>query len=153
VISTGSTATADTTAPGVSRFGVTNSPFVVSGAKTPLFGSAAVRRHRKGTTFKYTLSEAATVRIVISQRRPGRRKGMRCVAPRRSLRAKARCTRIIRKGTLVRVSRQGPNSVVFSGRIGSKALSPGSYSATITAADAAKNTSGPKTISFRIVKR
>lgn len=143
----------DTTVPGVSSYGVTNTPFVVGGGSTPMFGSAAARRHKKGTTFRYTLSETATVKIVITQRRSGRRKGIRCVAPRRSLRKKAKCTRFTRKGTLTRTSHQGPNSVGFSGRIGSKALSPGSYSATITATDAAKNTSGPKTISFTIVKR
>jgi hypothetical protein len=145
-------AAADTTAPGVSRFGVTNSPFAVGG-RTPTFGFSAAKKHKKGTTFTYTLSEAATARIVISQRRPGRRQGIRCVAPRRSLRKKARCTIITRKGELTRVSHQGANRVAFSGRIGSKALSPGSYSATITATDAAKNTSGPKTISFTIAKR
>ncbi len=149
--STGNTGGSDTTAPGVSGYGVTNSPFVVGGSSTPTFGFAA--RHKKGTTFRYTLSEAATVRIVISQRRPGRRKGIRCVAPRKTLRKKAKCTMILRKGTLVRVSHQGTNSVAFSGRIGSKALTLGTYSATITATDAAKNTSAPKTISFTIVRR
>jgi len=143
----------DTTAPGVRSFGVLNNPFAVSGAKTPTFGFSAAKKHRKGTAFTYTLSEAATVRIVITQRRSGRRQGIRCVAPRRSLRKKAKCTMIIRKGTLTRVSKAGANRVAFSGRIASKALSPGTYSATITATDTAKNTSGPKTISFKIVKR
>jgi hypothetical protein len=150
--STGSPARADTSAPVVSRFGVTNSPFVVGG-RTPTFGIAARKRHRRGTAFRYTLSERATVRIAISQRRSGRRQGARCVAPRRSLRKKARCTMVVSKGTLTRSSHQGANSVAFSGRIGSKALSPGGYSATITATDPAKNTSGPKTISFTIAKR
>ncbi len=143
----------DTTPPGVSSFGVTNSPFAVGNSSTPLFANSAAKRHKKGTTIRYTLSEAATAKIVISQRRSGRRKGIRCVAPRRSLRKKAKCTRFIRKATLTRVSHQGVNRVAFSGRIRGKALSPGSYSATITATDPAKNTSGPKTISFTIVKR
>jgi hypothetical protein len=60
---------------------------------------------------------------------------------------------VVSKGTLTRSSHQGANSVAFSGRIGSKALSPGRYSATITATDPAKNTSRPKTISFTIAKR
>jgi len=149
----GNTTASDTLAPGVRRFGVLNNPFAVSGARTPTSGFSAKRRARRGTAFTYTLSEAATVRIVITQRRSGRRQGIRCVAPRRSLRKKAKCTRIAPKGTLTRISKLGRNRVAFSGRIGSKALRPGTYSATITATDAAKNTSGPKTISFKIVRR
>ena len=148
---TGSTIALDATAPAVSRFGVTNSPFVVGGGPTPTFGRAA--RHRKGTMFTYTLSEAATVRVVIAQRRPGRRQGSGCVAPRPSLRRKARCIRFVPRGTLTRISKAGANRVGFSGRIGSRALGSGTYTATITATDAAKNTSKPKTISFAIVKR
>jgi hypothetical protein len=143
--------TSDTVAPGVSHFGLTINPFRVGGG-TPIFGSAA-RKHRKGTTFRYTLTEAATVKIAISQRLAGRRKGSRCVAPTRSRRKAKKCTRVLSRGTLTRTSHQGQNSVAFSGRIGSKALRPGNYQATITATDVAKNTSKPKTISFRVVKR
>ncbi len=75
--STGTTTAgaADRSAPGVSRYGVTNSPFAVGGG-TPIFGSAAAKKHKKGTTFKYTLPEAATVTITISQRRAGRRRAL-----------------------------------------------------------------------------
>ncbi|MDQ6805878.1 MAG: FG-GAP-like repeat-containing protein [Actinomycetota bacterium] len=142
------------TAPGVTNYGLTNNPFVVSGSKTPTFGFAAKsRKHKKGTTFRYTLSEAATVQIVISQRRSGRRRGKKCVAPTRSLRKAKKCTRTVSRGTLTRTSHVGKNSVGFSGRIGSKKLSPGSYLATLIATDAAKNASKPRTISFTIVKR
>jgi hypothetical protein len=44
------------------------------------------------------------------------------------------------------------NSLKFSGRIGRRALRPGSYRATITATDAAGNKSRPKTLSFKIVR-
>ena len=143
----------DTSAPGVSGYGLTNNPFVVSGARTPTFGVAAVRRHKRGTTFRYTLSETATVRIRIAQRRAGRRRGRRCVAPTRALRRARGCTRIITRGTLTRVSHVGRNSVAFSGRIGSRKLSAGSYQATLTATDAAGNTSRGRTIRFTIVNR
>ncbi len=145
----------DTSAPIVSRLGLTNNPFVVGGS-TPTFGRAAAKntkKHKKGTTFGYTLSKAATVRIVIAQASSGRRRGKRCVAPTRKLGKARKCTRIITKGTLTRTSHQGKNRVAFSGRIGSKALKPGRYQATITATDPAKNTSKPQTISFTIVRR
>ncbi|MDQ6750755.1 MAG: FG-GAP-like repeat-containing protein [Actinomycetota bacterium] len=152
--STGNTSGSDTTAPGVSSYGLSNNPFVVSGSSTPTFGSAAAKRkHKKGTTFRYTLSEAATVKIVISQRRSGRRKAKRCVAPTFKLRNAKKCTRVSGKGTLTRISKQGVNSVAFTGRIATKALSPGNYQATLSATDAANNSSKGRTIFFTIVNR
>jgi len=144
----------DTSAPIVSGFGLTNDPFVVGGS-TPTFGRAAkkAKRHKKGTTFGYTLSKDATVKIVIAQTASGRRRGKRCVAPTRRLGKARRCTRIITKGTLTRTSHQGSNRVAFSGRIGSRKLAPGRYQATLTATDPAKNTSKPQTIAFTIVGR
>ncbi len=140
--------------PVVSRFGLSNNPFVVSRRKTPQFGRAAkVRKHKMGTVFRYTLSEAATVRIVIAQRVLGRRVGKRCVAPTRKLRHARRCARIFVKMTLTRTSHLGENRVAFSGRIGSRKLAPGRYQATITATDAARNASKPQTIAFTIVRR
>ncbi len=126
---------------------------MVGDSSTPAFGFAAAKKHKKGTTFKYTLSNAATVKIVISQRQAGRRTGKRCVAPTRSLRHAKKCTRFIRRATLKRVSHQGANGVAFSGRIGSKALSPGKYQAILTATDTAKNTSRGQAINFTIVTR
>ncbi len=122
----------DETAPRVSNYKITN---------------------KKGTTLKYTLSEAATVKIAIAQRRSGRRNGKRCVAPTRKLRNAKKCNRLFRKGTLTRTSHRGANKVAFSGRVRSKALKPGLYQATLTATDKARNTSKPKTIFFTIAKR
>ncbi len=148
----GGMTSADKTAPVVSRFGLTRKTFRVGG-RTPTSGSAArATKHKKGTTFRYTLSEAATVRIVIAQDRTGRRKAKKCVATTPKLRNAKKCVRIFVKGTLTRTSHQGANSVAFSGRIATKALKPGHYHATLTATDAAKNTSKPKTITFTIVK-
>ena len=131
---------------------MTNRTFVVGGRRTPTFGTAAAKTaHKKGTTFKFTLSEAATARIVIAQRRPGRRKGKKCVAPTKKLARAKKCTRIVTEGTLTRVSHPGANRVAFTGRIGTKALRPGRYQATLTATDAARNTSARRTIFFKIV--
>jgi hypothetical protein len=139
----------DVVAPVVSNYGITNNPFVVGSRPT----AAAKKKHKKGTVFRFTLSEAATARIVIAQRRPGRRKGKRCVAPTKKLARAKKCTRITRRGTLTRASHAGLNKVAFSGRIGTKALRPGRYQATLRATDAAGNISTAKTIRFRIVKR
>ena len=48
---------------------------------------------------------------------------------------------------------QGANKVVFTGRIGRRALAPSSYRATVTAKDAAGNVSKPSTASFTIAAR
>lgn len=144
-------AVADVTAPSLTGAGFTASKFRVAGEATPTTGFAS--RTKAGTTLKYTLSEKATVRIAISQRLSGRRKGTKCVAPTRRLRNAKKCTRIVAKGTLTRISDQGANSVFFTGRIGSRALSPGSYQAAVTATDGAKNVSKVTSLSFRIVRR
>jgi hypothetical protein len=138
--------------PVVTHYGVTNNTFAVGAARTPIFGSAATKKQAQGTTFRYTLSEAATVKIVISQRLPSRRKGKSCVAPTKQLRQSKSCTRIIVNGTLTRISHRGANKVAFSGRIATTALKPGSYQATLIATDNAKNTSKAKTVIFTIVK-
>jgi hypothetical protein len=141
--------------PKVTGYRITSNPFVASAARTPLVGSAAAKRpaHKRGASFKYTLSEAATVKIAISVRLPGRRSGTSCVAPTQKLRHARVCTRIVARGTLTRTSHTGANTVAFSGRIGSRALKPGHYQATLTATDTAKLTSNAETISFTIVTR
>ena len=106
-----------------------------------------------GTTFRYSLSEAAIARIQIIQLLPGRAGGRRCWKPTASNRDKPRCTRRLGRGALVRDSAAGPNAVPFSGRIGSRALKPGSYLAAIAATDASGNRSTPKTLKLWIVRR
>jgi hypothetical protein len=137
--------------PKVTRYRMTNRRFVVARAATPITGSAAA--HMRGTTFEYTLSESATVRIVISQRLRGRRKGKSCVARTKKQRQGSACTRIVARGTLTRASHRGANNVAFTGRIGSTALAPGGYRATLIATDRARRTSKALTILFTILTR
>jgi len=92
------------------------------------------------------------VQIVIARRRAGRRKGKKCVAPTKKLANAKKCIRTFERGKLTRSSHRGVNRVAFSGRIGSKALKPGRYQATLTATDAEKNSSKAKKI-FTIVTR
>ncbi len=78
--------------------------------------------------------------------------GRTCRAPTRSNRRKRRCTRYVTVGTLKRRGLQGVNRVVFTGRIGRRALKPGSYRATATAKDAAGNVSRPSVAAFTIAR-
>jgi hypothetical protein len=54
-------------------------------------------------------------------------------------------------GTLVRSGRPGTNNTPFSGRIGRRALAPGSYVAVITATNGAGRTSRPREVRFSIM--
>lgn len=150
----------DLFAPGVSGLRLTRNRFAVGSGRTPIVASAAARRrhrsmtkhHQRGTTFRYTLSQAAKVRIAIAQLLPGVRRGGRCVAPSRQRHGGRRCTRVVNRGALTRNSSQGANSVAFSGRIGSRALSPGRYLATLVATDILGYSSRPSTVVFTIVR-
>jgi hypothetical protein len=118
--------------------------------------ATALRAHgaaRRGTAFRYTLSERARVTIAIDRLLPGRRVGRRCLAATRARRHRPRCTRALRRGTLVRTGVvAGRRSTPFSGRLGRRSLAPGRYRATLRATDAAGNVSRPATIRFRVVR-
>jgi hypothetical protein len=139
----------DTAAPVVTDVALTRRVFRVGRKPT----ATSARRHRAGTKLRFTLSEAATVRIRVQRARPGRRLRGRCVAPKRSLRRHKRCTRFKGVGTLTRSAVAGPVSVAFSGRIGSRALRRGRHRFVVFAVDAAGNRSARKRIGFRIVRR
>jgi hypothetical protein len=143
--------TKDTTAPVFSKVSETNRVFAVGKGRTPV--SAKRRRVKVGTTFRFTLSEAASVKLAIAQKQPGRRVGKACRKPSRKNRGRRHCARFVKKGTLTRTGKAGANSVKFTGRVGRRALKPGSYRVTITATDAAGNKSKPKVLSFRVVRR
>jgi hypothetical protein len=110
------------------------------------------RRARKGTRFRYTLSEAARVVFTVDRVRPGRRVGKRCRKPSRKNRGRKRCKRYTRAGRFAALSPAGPNTRSFSGRIGRRALKPGRYRATLVATDAAGNRSAAKRLRFRVVR-
>lgn len=114
---------------------------------------SALRRRTvpRGTTFRYTLTEPAMVKIAIKRKLAGRRKGSKCVRPTRALRRAKRCTRLVAKGTLSRSSKLGANSVRFTGRIGRRKLAAGKFAAFVTAIDAAGNRSEPRTLPFTVL--
>ena len=125
------------------RFRVSKRATAISAKKIPL-----------GTSFHFTLSAAAKLRIAISRSTPGLRKGRLCRAPSTKLvRTHAkRCTRSLPTGTLTHASEaEGADSISFSGRIGHHALNPGVYTATLSASSTAGR-SKPVTLSFTIAR-
>jgi Tol biopolymer transport system component len=143
--------TGDTTPPVITGFSMTNRRFAVGPRRT---AATTRRRAKKGTTFRFRLSEDAATKIVIARKSAGRRKGKRCVKPTRKLRKAKRCARYTTAATLKRSKTHvGANRIAYTGRIGKKRLRPGPYRATLTATDAAGNRSRARRVSFRVVRR
>jgi DNA-binding beta-propeller fold protein YncE len=89
---------------------------------------------KRGSRFRFALSEPASVRIEIARVRSGRG------GP-----------RLRRRATLGYPQLPaGTNQIRFSGRIGKHPLRPGSYRATIVATDAAGNSSTPRKAGFLV---
>jgi hypothetical protein len=143
--------TPDATPPVLVSAAVSNVRFRIdrNGAAEPLAGAAA----RRGTTFLYELSEAATVRFAIRRRQPGRRVAGKCVKPTRSNRGKRRCARFVKVGAFTHAGSAGANAKAFSGKLGTRRLRVGRYRVRLTAVDAAGNRSAPKVLAIRVVRR
>jgi acid phosphatase type 7 len=93
---------------------------------------ATPRRFSRRTVFRYSLSEAARVRLGILRKRAGGR---------------AR-----RVGRLRDVGVAGSNKRRFGGRLGGRRLRPGLYTVRAVARDSAGNYSSPRKVRFRIVR-
>jgi len=133
--------------PALSALSVTRRTFAAVG-KT----RAAATRVPRGTTFRFTLSEAARVRVVFARKTAGRRVGGRCLAATPARRKRAKCTRYVTVGSISVSAVAGRNSVKFSGRLKGRALASGAYRASFTATDAAAQRSAVRTVSFRVVR-
>ena len=118
------------------------------GSELPTFSQSPV-----GTRIGVQLSAAGRVTLAFRRARPGRRVSGRCVKPTRRNRARRRCTRYVRAGSLSFDGKQGANSVRFQGRLSARrrlALGRHRMSATVSAGG---QTSPARTVSFRIVRR
>ncbi len=146
----GGTTAHDSTAPVIGALTMRPSRFAVAAQATPMSAKKR-RRSPKGSTVRYTLSEPATVTLTVEQSLKGHKKGRRCVKG--SKRHARSCTLAIAKGTLTRHGQSGANQLGFSGRLGRKKLSPGSYTLVVRATDAAGNHSRKKSVHFIILRR
>jgi hypothetical protein len=145
---TGNVQIADRTRPVISRLKMTRRTFAVGPKST---AKRAAKRRKPGSAFRFRLSERANVTIKIARVLPGRRVGKRCRKPTGKLLRRPSCKRYLAAGTLTRRNRRaGSNTVAFSGRVGRRALKPGTYRATVTAVDRARNRSKAKRVTFRI---
>jgi Divergent InlB B-repeat domain len=103
-----------------------------------------------GTTFKFTLSGAATVRLDFTQPGAGRKVGGKCVAPTKHNRHNAKCTLLA--GSRTFSGHAGTNTVAFKGWLShSKKLKPGHYTLVISAITTGVGTTTTK-LNFTVVK-
>jgi hypothetical protein len=110
--------------------------------------------HRKnGATFSFTLSENATVTFRFDHVLRGVRKGKRCVKITRRNRKRRPCTRYLPvTGTIVQAAAEGPNSIHFDAKVGTKVLAFGAYRLRATPRDAAGNVGKTALAAFRVLR-
>lgn len=103
----------------------------------------------RSVSFRFTLSEPATAKLLLSRRVAGRRHGKACVKPTRRLRKARPCARLVRVRTISFTGKAGANAIP----LGTKGLTAGSYSAALTVVDAAGNQAVPVTRTFTIIRK
>lgn len=119
-------------------------------------GSALARLSRstappRGTTFGFTLNEAAVAHLMFTQVLSGRSVGGHCVAQTAHNRAKHSCRRTRLAGTLALAAHAGADHLRFEGRLSAaRKLQRGRYTVALSAS-AAGLTSTPRSLSFAIV--
>jgi subtilisin-like proprotein convertase family protein len=113
----------DRVAPTIGRVALKPTRFAVARGRTA---------RKRGTTIRYSLSEAAGVTVRIER---------------------ARGKRFVPAGTVRGSGRAGANAVRFTGLVGRRALKPGTYRLRVVARDAAGNESTSAAKRFRVVKR
>jgi hypothetical protein len=127
--------------------GLNASPSVFAAA-----GKGASIARTTGTTISYGDSRAGTTTFTALQRQPGAKDMRRgCGAPRKGKHAK-RCTRYVSVGSFTHTDSAGRNSFHFTGRIGGRKLTPGTYKLQALPRAANGNTGLPTIITFRVTR-
>jgi hypothetical protein len=146
----GPAALRDVVAPVLSTARLTRKRFRVGPQRTPLVATTG-----RGTSLRFTSSEAATLTLRFERAGAGRRatvKGQRVCRPVKRRPKTRACTAYRLEGTLTRSIRSGAGAVAFSGRINRRSLPRGTHRVTLVATDAAGNRSRPVRLTFRIVR-
>lgn len=131
-------------APALGAVTLANRTFSPVGSKT---------RTKHGTTLRFTLSRAATVKAALTLLAPGRTVGKACRPDSAKLRkAKAKlCTRSVKAGTLTFAGKAGRNSIAFDGKVSGRRLAAGQYVAAFSASASGK-ASATRVARFAVVR-
>jgi hypothetical protein len=147
-------------APTLSKLRVAPARFILAGRRV---GRRCVPMKRAGAGIhtctrpialivSYQLTIPASVTFTFERVLDGRVTHGRCATPTRANRTARRCSRLIGlPGAITRSATAGANSVTFSGRIGRRVLSAGTYRLTATPT-AAGITGNRQAVSFELVR-
>lgn len=159
----------DTAAPGVSGFGIGDSTLAPGQGTTFSFNSSEagiatltiekrvkglkLRQRRRTRCLPQTRGRLRGLRRSLGRRPDVRRLRGRARARRlNGLVRRRRCRAFKRVGRITQVVTPGRNTIVFSGRIAGRRLTPGLYRARLVVRDAAGNVSRTETLRFRVVR-
>jgi 6-phosphogluconolactonase (cycloisomerase 2 family) len=104
-----------------------------------------------GTTFRYTVSEAASVRFRFERKKVGRLVGKKCKPATARNKAKKKCPLFKPVGARTQSAKAGANKLKWNGNLKGKPLPAGSYRATVVATDKAGGRSAAKKVGFRLL--
>ena len=144
--------------PALSALRVSPGAFAVSGRRVAGHCQPLTHHNRKhphckraiALNISYKLNVAASVEIAIEHVLAGRLVGGRCVAITNANRDRHSCTRSAQAArTLTQTGSAGDDNLLFSGQIGGRQLSPGSYQLTATPI-ASGSTGAPQTATFSL---
>jgi hypothetical protein len=110
------------------------------------------KRRKRGTRIRFTLSEAAKVKLSFGLKSKGRKVGRKCAKPTRRNRKRKRCTRYVSKGSFSVNGKAGKNDVKFAGKVGRRLLKPGTYRLTLQATDPQGAKSARRTLTFKVLR-
>lgn len=114
------------------------------------------KRRKNGTRIRFTLSEAAKVKLSFALKSKGRKvrsQGKtKCAKPTRKNRKRKRCTRYVLKGSFTVNGKAGKNDLKFSGKVGKRTLKPGTYRLTLVATDPKGLKSKQARLAFRVLR-
>jgi hypothetical protein len=119
----------------------------------PSVKAAARKPRATGAKVSYRLTEAATVTFTVERATEGRKVRGRCAKPTRANRTAPRCSHFVAlAGSFPHTGHAGANSFRFTGRMGGRKLTPGSYRLVAQARDAAGNRSQVARKAFRVIR-
>jgi hypothetical protein len=131
----------------------------IAGMKLARLGTAGATGARKhalpvGTTFSFSLDQAASVTLAFRHSTQGRRVSGTCVAKTHGNAGKPTCTRVVADGSLRLRASAGTKRLRFEGRISpTRKLRAGRYSVLFTATSTAGKSSPMQSRSFTIAAR
>jgi FG-GAP repeat len=139
-------------APAISRVSQSHARWREGSRAAMLSSTRKPHKPPVGTTYLFTLNEAASVSLAFTHQQAGRKLGAKCVAQTRRNRTKHACKRTVTAGVLSFAAHAGLDKISFQGLLAhAKKLPPGSYTLALQATSPSGQRSAPARLSFTIV--